>query len=136
MNIQIKIIILLFLLSLGSCRNKEEEVNKSVAYLNKFTSQLLAKVRAQATLKEGIKSAQKYLDSQKSTMKQHIQLTKNTNRAEVSDKTMKAWQSAVVINIKRMEDLRITYVGKALRNRQLSKTLNKLVKDYRDLLQK
>lgn len=136
MNTQIKIIILLFLLSLGSCGNKEEKVNQSVVYLNKFTSQLLAKVRAQSELKEGIKSAQKYLDSQKATVRQHIQLTKNTNRAEVSDKTMKAWQNAVVINIKRMEDLRITYVGKALRNRQLSKTLNKLVKDYRDLLQK
>lgn len=81
MNTQIKIIILLFLLSLGSCGNKEEKVNQSVVYLNKFTSQLLAKVRAQSELKEGIKSAQKYLDSQKATVRQHIQLTKNTNRA-------------------------------------------------------
>ena len=136
MNIKIKSIFLMVLIGLGGCGTKEEKVKKSIAYLNQFTNQLLAKVNAKSNLSEGIKDAQVYLSSKKTTAMQHVGITKKTSRAQVSEETMKTWQSAIVINLKRMEELKITHVNKALNDKGLANALNKLVKDYRDLLQK
>lgn len=135
----IKINYLILLLSLGfvvGCGNKEEKVSESIRYLNQFTNQLLGKVSSKSKLIEGIAEGQAFLKAEKDALAKKVALTKNTNRAQVSEKTMKTWQRAVVFNLKRVEDLKIKYVGKALRDPKLSKALNKLVKDYRDILQK
>ncbi|HAS40687.1 MAG TPA: hypothetical protein DCS93_09425 [Microscillaceae bacterium] len=124
------------LISLVGCGSKEEKVSESIQYLNQFTSQMMGKVGSKSDLIEGIKAGQAFLNSKKEVFKKKVALTKNTNRAQVSEKTMKAWQKAVVVNLKMVEDLKIKHVGQALRNPKLSQALNKLVKDYRDILQK
>ncbi|OJJ16120.1 hypothetical protein BKI52_35730 [marine bacterium AO1-C] len=124
------------LTSLVGCGSKEDQVSESIQYINQFTNQLLGKVSSKSSLIEGIELGQVFLNSEKAAFTKKIALTKNTNRAQVSDKTMKAWQKAVVMNLKMVEDLKIKHISKALRNPKLSKALNKLVKDYRDILQK
>jgi len=124
------------IISLVRCGNKEEKVSESIRYLNQFTKQMMGKVGSKSNLMDGIKAGQAFLESEKQVFIKKIALTKNTNRAQVSEKTMKAWQKAVVMNLKMVEDLKIKHVGQALRNPKLSQALNKLVKDYRDILQK
>lgn len=136
MNTQIKYLALILCISLGSCGTKEAEVKKSITYLNQFTLQLLTKVNSKKNLQEGIKDAQAYLHSQKTTVLRHVGLTQKTSRAQVTTQTIKSWQLTVVTNLKRMEELKMSYRTQALKDKTLASALNKLVKDYKDLLQK
>lgn len=137
MRLNLKYLLLLWgLLSLGSCENKEDEVQASTRYLNQFTNQIIGKVNSKGNLIEGIKAGSVFLQKEKPVFVQKVALTKNTNRAQVSKQTAKAWQTAVVANLKRVEDLKTKHQSKALRNAKLAQALNKLTKDYRDILQK
>ncbi len=126
----------LLLLILVSCQNKDKKVQTSTQQLNKFTNELLGKVKAKPKLKVGLQEARKYLKGSENRIRQHIQITKTTNRVQVSEQTIKAWQAAIVNNLNKIEALKNVYIREALADKALAKELNKLVKEYRDLLQK
>lgn len=126
----------LLLLILVSCQNKDKKVQTSTQQLNKFTSELLGKIKAKPSLKVGLQEARKYVKANESSIRQHIQITKTTNRVQVSEQTIKAWQTAIVNNLNKIEALKNVYIREALADKDLAKELNKLVKEYRDLLQK
>lgn len=126
----------LSLLVLVSCQNKEKKVQTSTQQLNKFTNELLGKIKAKPNLKVGLQEARKYLKTHKERIQQHIQITKTTNRVQVSEQTIKAWQAAIANNLNKIEALKNVYIRQALADKALAKELNKLVKEYRDLLEK
>lgn len=126
----------LSLLILVSCQNKEKKVQVSTQQLNKFTNELLDKIKTKPSLKVGLQEAREYLKTSKERIRQHIQITKTTNRVQVSEQTMKAWQVAIANNLNKIEALKNVYIREALADKALAKELNKLGKEYRDLLQK
>lgn len=124
------------ILLLASCQNKDKKILSSSQQLNEFTNKLLSKVTANKDLIAGVKEAQKYLEANKKRMHQNMEVTKTTNRVQVSEKTMKIWHKAVESNLSKIETLRNTHVRDALANQDLAQQLDKLIKEYRDLLQK
>ncbi|EAY28149.1 lipoprotein, putative [Microscilla marina ATCC 23134] len=136
MKNKVSLIFCIPIILLSSCQTKETQVQHSIQQLNQFTTQLLRKTKEKPDLITGIKDAQEYLTANKNNMRQHIELTKTTSRVQVSEKTMKAWQAAVTANLTKVETLKKVHIGQALQNEELAKQLNKLVKEYKDLLQK
>jgi hypothetical protein len=83
---------------------------------------------------EGINEAQKYLDSRKADMQKKLGVLKEARGFQVSDETKKVLTESITKNVTNVASLEIKYMGRSIKDPGYKSKLEKLVKDYRDLL--
>src|SRR5690348_1949659 len=125
---------LLASLWLAGCSNKDDEVNAVMQDLNRFTSELIAKVQAAADPAAGLNDAQKYLDAQQAGLKKRLDVIREVRSFQVSEETMKKMQDDITTNVTSIASLQITYASRSARDGRFKTGLEKLVGDYQKLI--
>src|SRR4030095_11914744 len=119
--------------SFSGC-NKDTEIGSVLQELDSFTTELVQKIDARQGTVEGIDAAQQFLDSKKSDLKKKMDVVREARGFQVSDTTKKTMTDSITRNMTNVASLQIKYVGRSMKDANYKSKIEKLVKDYRDLL--
>jgi hypothetical protein len=125
--------LLLACISSVGCK-KDAEIGAVLKDLDQFTTELVQKVDSSQGSVEGINEAQKYLDSRKADMQKKLGVLKEARGFQVSDETKKVLTESITKNVTSVASLEIKYMSRSIKDPGYKSKLEKLVKDYRDLL--
>jgi Tfp pilus assembly protein PilP len=114
--------------------SRDDEVNKTVADLQSFTDQLVAKVKAAPDPSAGVDAAQKYLDEHRAEIKGKLAAVKEVRGFQISEATKKKTEEAFTKMAQAVVSLSLENVGRAARDAGFQAKLEKLTNDYRDLI--
>jgi hypothetical protein len=119
---------------LSSACSKDEEVNKTVADLETFTSELVGKVKTAKDPSAGVDAAQKYLEERRAEIKGKLAAVKEVRGFQISDATKKKTEESFTKMAQAVAGLMIDNVGRAAMDSAFQAKLEKLTNDYRDLI--
>ena len=114
--------------------SRDDEVNKTVADLESFTDQLVAKVKAAPDPSAGVDAAQKYLEEHRAEIKAKLAAVKEVRGFQISEATKKKTEEAFTKMAQAVANLALENVGRAARDPAFQAKLEKLTNDYRDLI--
>lgn len=129
----VSIFILLVIASSAACK-KDDQVNATLKDLDTFTAELVKRVESASDPVSGVDEAQKYMDSKKSEIKPKIDDMKTLRGFEVSEETQKAMQANIVKNVTSVGGLQLKYVSQTMTNPAFKTKLDKLIKDYTEMI--
>jgi hypothetical protein len=102
--------------------------------LSSFTTALVQKVEAQQGSIESVDEAQRFLDSKREEMAKKLRVLKEARGFQVSDETKKSMTESITKNVTNVASLQIKYVGNAMKNPNYKSKLEKLIKDYQNMI--
>lgn len=129
-----KILVCLFVcLTVAGC-NKDAEINTSMNELNAFTTELIQKVESAQGSPEGIDAAQRFFESRKAEMEKKLSILKGARGFQVSDEAKKSMTESLTKNVTNVASLQLKYMTRSVKDPNYKARLEKLVKDYQNLL--
>ena len=120
------------LLAVGCSR--DDEVNKTVADLESFTSELVGKVKTAKDPAAGVDAAQKYLEQRRGEIKGKLAAVKDVRGFQISDATKKKTEESFSKMAQAVAGLALDHVARAAMDPAFQAKLEKLTNDYRDLI--
>lgn len=127
------IALLLALAPLAGC-SKDDDVKNVVAEINTFTTDLVGKVESAPDPSSGVDAAQKHLDAKKADIQAKLESIKQVRGFQVSKETMAQMQKDIQDDAMKVMNLQLKYATKAASDSAFNAKLEKLTKDYTDLL--
>jgi hypothetical protein len=125
--------LVLSFMSFTGCK-KDAEIGSVLKELDSFTIELVQKIDSMQGSVQGIDAAQQFLDSKKNDLKKKMDVVREARGFQVSDATKKTMTDSFTKNITSVASLQIKYVGRSMKDPNYKSKIEKLVKDYRDLL--
>ena len=119
-------------LPLCGCK-KDAEINAIVAELDTFTMELVKKIESAPSPSAGVDDAQKYLDSKKADLTAKMTTLKAIRGYQVSAETKAKMTKSIIDDLTRVGSLQAKYMS-ASRDKAFKAKLDKLIKDYTDLI--
>lgn len=113
---------------------KDAEIKTLLNDFDAFTTELTKRVDAASDPSAGVDDAQKYFDSKKAEMTTKMDTLKNTRGYQVGEETKKMMETSLLEDAKKIENLRVKYIGTSMRDAAFKGKLDKLIKDYESLL--
>jgi hypothetical protein len=136
MKKQVSLLLLAFMFqAFGGCK-KDGEVNAILATIDSFTSELVNRIETAGNPSTGVDDARKYFDYRKEDVRANMDSLKRLRESQVSDATKQRITSSLVDDASRVGNLEIKYVNQSMSDPAFKAKLDKLIKDYRDLLAK
>lgn len=129
----VSVFILLLAASFAACK-KDDQVNATLKDLDVFTAELVKKIESSANPAAGVDEAQKFMDSKKSELKPKLDDMKALRGYEVSEETKTAITTNVTKNVSSVAGLQIKYVSRTMSDPAFKTKLEKLIKDYTEML--
>ena len=126
------LLLLVACLPLCGCK-KDAEINAIVAELDTFTMELVKKIESAPNPSAGVDDAQKYLDSKKADLTAKMTTLKGIRGYQVSAETKAKMTKSIIDDLTRVGSLQAKYMS-ASRDKAFKAKLDKLIKDYTDLI--
>lgn len=122
------------LCALSLACKRDADVSSVITELDTFTQELVKRVDANPTA-AGVDDAQKFFDSKKADITAKLASIKNVREAQVSEETRKKMLETFTNDAMSVAKLQIKYMGNSMRDPAFKSKLDKLIKDYQELLQ-
>ena len=116
--------------------SRDAEILTFVGELDSFTAQLVKTAKSAPNPTTGIDAAQKYLDDNKTQLKQKLEAIKTVKNFQVSEETKKKIEASFMSNASAVVSLEVEYVALAATDSAFRGKVEKLVNDYKDVLTK
>jgi uncharacterized protein YcfL len=113
---------------------KDSEINVAMNDLSVFTTELVQKVEARQGTIESVDEAQRFLDSKKEELARKLRVLKEARGFQISDATKKSMTDSITKNVTSVASLQIKYVANSVKNPNYKSKLEKLIKDYQNLI--
>ena len=125
-------LIALACLLITGCK-KDAEIKTLLNDFDSFTDELVKRVDSASDPSAGVDDAQKYFDSKKTAMSAKMDTLKSIRGYQVGEETKKMMESSLVEDAKKIENVRLKYIGTSMRDAAFKAKLDKLMKDYESL---
>ena len=126
------LLLLMACLPLCGCK-KDTEINAIVAELDTFTMELVKKIESAPNPSAGVDDAQRYLDSKKADLTAKMTTLKAIRGYQASAETKAKMIKSIFDDATRVGSLKVKYMS-ASRDKAFKAKLDKLIKDYTDLI--
>ena len=126
--------------SLAACgaaskAGKDQELDAARREINLFTEELVKRVEASAEPARGVDEAQKYLDARRDEIKGRVEAIRRIGDAELSAEARRRKLESLNDDVFRVTGLRIKFMSESMTDPAFKTKLDRLVSDYRELVE-